>query len=230
VVESLFGTPPDDPLAPARRPVIEEQSEAPVTVLVAPPEVLDAVVGFHAHRGILGLAERHQLPDPVALLAHARLVVAVEGVNDHENMGALFRNAAAFGADAVVLDPRCCDPLYRRSVRVSLGHALRVPFARVPTWPEAGVLLRRAGLTTVALTPDSSAVPVDDALAVLRAGPGGVPARVAVLVGAEGPGLSPAALASAALRVRIPLSPQVDSLNVATAAAVVLHRLAEVSG
>jgi tRNA G18 (ribose-2'-O)-methylase SpoU len=144
----------------------------------------------------------------------------LEAVNDHENIGALFRNAAAFGVDAVVLDPTTTDPLYRRSTRVSLGHVLRVPFARVldGEWPAALDKLRTAGFTTVALTPDADAETLGRLVAAR-------PPRVALLVGAEGPGLSAPALAAADRRVRIPMAPGVDSVNVATAAAIALSAL-----
>ena len=166
-------------------------------------------------------AGRLPLPDAAGLLAGARLVVVAEGINDHENLGALFRNAAAFGVDAVLLCPRCADPLYRRSVRVSLGHVLHLPFARLTRgrrrWPPIGA----AGLRLVALTPDRDRDPPG------RRGRPRPPGPIAVLVGAEGSGLSPAARAAADFEVRIPMAPGVDSLNVATAtAAAPLHRLA----
>ena len=175
-------------------------------------DVMAAAVGFHLTRGVLASADR--APEPVlpGLLAAARRVLALEGINDHENLGALFRNAAALGADAVLLGPRCADPLYRRSVRVSMGHVLRVPFARGPL-----AALREAGLTVLALTPHPPAVPLST---VDRSVP-----RAALLVGAEGPGPSPEALAAADVRVRIPMASGVDSLNVATAAAIALHHL-----
>ena len=174
--------------------------------------VMAGAVGFHLTRGVLASADRAPEPALSALLAAARRVLALEGVNDHENLGALFRNAAALGADAVLLGPRCADPLYRRSVRVSMGHVLRVPFGRGPL-----TALREAGFAVLALTPRPSAVPlstVDPA----------VP-RAALLVGAEGPGLSPEAVATADVQVRIPMAAGVDSLNVATAAAIALHHL-----
>lgn len=139
----------------------------------------------------------------------------LEGINDHENLGALFRNAAALGVDAVLLGPGCADPLYRRSVRVSMGHVLRVPFVPVSRWTGNGetfAILRSAGFRIAALTPAASAVP----LPAEGLGDG----RVAWLLGAEGPGLSPEALAAADLAVRIPMVSGVDSLNVATAAAI----------
>ncbi len=187
-----------------------------VPVYSAAPAVIDSIAGFRVHRGVLALAARplHQ-PEPMSLLAGAGAAVIVEGVNDHENMGAIFRNAAALGADAVLLDPGCCDPLYRRSVRVSVGQVLRIPFTRLTPWPAALTGLAEAGFTVVALDPAGSA-PIDS-----------VPAgrRLALLVGAEGDGLSAAARAAAAHRVRIPMTGGVDSLNVATALAIALHRL-----
>jgi tRNA G18 (ribose-2'-O)-methylase SpoU len=166
---------------------------------------------------VLASADRGAPADPAALVAGVRVVAVAEGLGDHENVGALFRNAAAFGVDAVLLDPTTADPLYRRSVRVSLGHVLRVPHARLPALPAGLGVVRAAGLEVVALTPASDAEPVS-ALA-----PGGPP--VALVVGAEGPGLTAATLAAADRRVRIPLAAGVDSLNVATAAAVAFHRL-----
>ncbi|HYX44886.1 MAG TPA: RNA methyltransferase [Acidimicrobiales bacterium] len=186
-------------------------------VLVADQSVLDAVCGFHFHRGALASADRRPLPHVASVATDADLLLLVEGVNDHENLGALFRNAAAFGVDAVVLDATCADPLYRRSVRVSMGHVLRLPFTRVADWPSALPMLRELGFETVALTPAADAENVGG-LAPRR--------KRALLVGSEGPGLTAAALAAADRRVRVPIAPGVDSLNVATAAAVALHRLA----
>lgn len=179
-------------------------------------DTMATVVGFHLNRGVLAVADRATLPDLATLLRDARVVAVLEGVNDHENLGALFRNAAALGVDAVLMGPRCSDPLYRRSVRVSMGHVLRVPFVDLPgPWPGSLDLLRAAGLTVAALTPVPEAVPL---------GAAGLPGRrVAVLLGAEGPGLTAGALAAADLRVRIPMASGVDSLNVATAAAVAFH-------
>ena len=181
-------------------------------VFVAPRAVVEATVGFAMHRGVVASVDRPPLANPAALLAAARRVLILEGINDHENLGAIFRNAAAFGADAVVLDPTCADPLYRRSVRVSLGHVLRVPWTRLPALPEGLASVREAGLATVALTPSG-----DERLADVAPGD-----RLAWLLGAEGPGLTPATLAAAGRRVRIPIADGVDSLNVATAAAVAL--------
>ncbi len=189
-----------------------------VPIYVGDKWLLSEVVGFRVTRGVLAAASRPRPWEASALLASARRVVVLEGLNDFENLGALFRNAAAFGVDAVLLDPTTADPLYRRSVRVSMGHALRVPFAVLPgAWPDSLSLVRSAGLRLLAMTPDHTA---DD----LRAMP--PPQRWAVLLGAEGPGLTPAAIAQADQRVRIPMADGVDSLNVATAGAVALAHLA----
>ena len=191
-------------------------------VLVAPREVIAATVGFNMHRGVVALGVRPRPAAASAVLAEAMraplpIVALVEGINDHENLGALFRNAAAFGVGAVLLDPTSADPLYRRSIRVSLGHVLRVPWARSRPWPEGLSEVRDAGFRVVALTPAASA-------AALSNQQRGLP--VAVLVGAEGQGLTAAALAAAPQRARIPMAPGVDSLNVATAAAIAFHHFA----
>jgi tRNA G18 (ribose-2'-O)-methylase SpoU len=191
-----------------------------VPVYPVSADLMAEVVGFHLNRGVLAVADR-PAPVPVAELAGKRALAVLEGVNDHENLGALFRNAAALGVDGVLLGPRCADPLYRRSVRVSMGHVLRVPFATLPAdppeWPAALDLLRGDGRRVVALTPRPAAVPLAEA--------GLAGARVALLLGAEGPGLSEEALAAAGEWVRIPMASGVDSLNVATAAALAFHAL-----
>lgn len=189
--------------------------DAPVYLISQP--LVRAVAGYDFHRGVLAAADRAPLPDPSGLLAGAGLLLLAEGVNDHENLGALFRNAAAFGADGVLLDPTSADPLYRRSIRVSMGHALRLPFTRMTDWPATIGRLQERGFEVLALTPDAVA---EDVRQVQRR-----PLQ-AVLVGTEGRGLSPAALRTADRCVRIPLSSGVDSLNVATAAAILLHQLA----
>lgn len=187
---------------------------------VADREVIAAVAGFDVHRGALAVATRPPPRDPAALLRDARTVLVLERLNDHENAGVLFRVARALGADAVLLDPETCDPLYRRAVRVSLGHVLHVPFARVGSMPEALDLLRRNGFTAYALTPAG-----DERIE-------GVPraTKAALLLGAEGPGLRPETIDAADHRVRIAMRDGVDSLNVGTAAAIALHRLARVPG
>ena len=179
---------------------------------VADRAAFEDITGFDVHRGVLAIATRPPEPDLDHLLTTAGAILAIEGVSDSANVGSLFRNAAALGADAVVLDPSCCDPLLRRSVRVSIGTVLSVPFARVTDWPGG---LRDRGLTVLALTP-SGDVALDDVE---------VPGRFALLVGTEGEGLSAAALTAADMRVRIPMARGVDSVNVATAAAIALHSL-----
>jgi tRNA G18 (ribose-2'-O)-methylase SpoU len=177
------------------------------------------VVGFHLNRGVLAVADRPAPPTVDEVVAGARVLAVLEGVGDHENLGALFRNAAALGVDGVLLAPGCSDPLYRRSVRVSMGHVLRVPFATFDHWPGGLDVLREKGFRVAALTPRADSVP----LRGLRAR---VPGRIALLLGAEGPGLSAEAIAAADLAVRIEMVPGVDSLNVATAAAVAFHEVA----
>lgn len=189
-------------------------------VYVAGRDVLAAVAGFPVHRGVLAIARRPAPAEARSLAAGTALALVVEGVNDHENLGSLFRNAAAFGVGAVLMDPSTCDPLYRRSVRVSVGNVLRVPFARLDPWPGALGDLSGEGFTIAALTPQGD-VALDEAAGLLA----GAPGRVAVLVGSEGEGISEAALERATIRVRIPMAAGVDSLNVSTAAAVALSRL-----
>lgn len=186
-------------------------------VYAAGQEVIDAIAGFHLHRGILAIGRR--APDPGArallqTLGEEALVLVLFGISNHDNMGGAFRNAAAFGADAVLLDPGCCDPLYRKAIRVSVGHALTTPFARLAPDEDALAVLEEAGLEPLALTP-GGAVPL------ARLAP---PRRAAVLLGSEGPGLPPAVIARARA-VSIPMAPGVDSLNVAVTAGIVLHHL-----
>jgi tRNA G18 (ribose-2'-O)-methylase SpoU len=183
---------------------------APIHAMPAPD--VAAITGFAFHRGVLASADRLP-PEPIEAVATAqtRRLLVIEGVNDHENLG----------VDGVVLDPTTADPLYRRSVRVSMGHVLQMPWARAGAerWPAVLAELREAeGFCVVALTPAPDAEPIDG----LAAAP---PDRLALVVGAEGPGLGLRALAAAGRQVRIPMAPGVDSLNVATAAAIALHRL-----
>ena len=192
---------------------------ADVPVYALPSRQIEQLTGVHFHRGVLAAADRPGLPSVEELARSAERLLVVEAVNDHENIGALFRNAAAFGVDGVVLDPTAADPLYRRATRVSLGHVLRVPFARAVDWPGAIDDLQAAGFATVALTPGA-----EEPLARLVDDP---PLRLALLVGAEGDGLSPAALGRVDRHVRIPMAAGVDSVNVATAAAIVLSALFE---
>lgn len=186
-----------------------------VPVYVAPQPVMDRVVGFHIHRGVLAHGRRGAGWAPEPLLSRGGFVVGLVGVSNHDNVGGVFRNAAAFGASAVLLDPACCDPLYRKSIRVSTGSALRVPFARVTSASEMIELLEAHGFHPVALSPAGA-----DRLSDITAFE-----RTALLLGAEGPGLPDAVLARCRT-VRIPMAAGVDSLNVAVTAAIVLHHLA----
>jgi tRNA G18 (ribose-2'-O)-methylase SpoU len=181
-------------------------------VYLADQALIEDVVAFPLHQGAIAVGGRRPLPPPDEVLDGARTVVALEEMNDPENMGALFRSVRALGGDAVLLGPRCSDPLYRRCVRVSMGHVLHVPFTETPDLLEA-----LDGFTTAALVTDGD---VDlEELAAAR------PERLALLVGAEGTGLSPAIARGADVRVRITMSPDVDSLNVSVATAIALHRL-----
>ena len=186
----------------------------------ASAEVMADVVGFHLNRGVLAAARR---PAELALddaLANASAIAVLEGVNDHENLGAIFRNAAGLGVDAVIFGQGCADPLYRRAVRVSMGHALLVPFAKADHWPADLYRLRDNGFRLLAMTPSPQARTLAEVIDDLQ------DEKVAVLVGAEGPGLSDAALRAADVRVRIPMARGTDSLNVATAAALAFYERA----
>ena len=203
-------------VTPARAASLGTRLDGMGPVLVAERDVLAAVTGFDVHRGVLAAAERPEPAAPATALAGHRRVLVMEGVSDNENVGALFRSAAALGLQAVLLDGACTDPLYRRSIRVSSGWTLRLPFARAATTTELLELLAAAGIRSVALTPSDGAVDVDRAAAA-----GLLDDPVALVVGAEGPGLSPATIAACDAAVRVPMAPGVDSLNVATSLAVV---------
>jgi tRNA G18 (ribose-2'-O)-methylase SpoU len=183
-------------------------------------EVMADCVGFHLNRGVLAAARRPPELTVREVVGNARTVAVLEGVNDHENLGSIFRNAAGLGVDAVIFGSGCADPLYRRAVRVSMGHALLVPFARAEQWPADLNALRDKGFRLVAMTPDLRAESLADAMPALAAHP------VAVLVGAEGPGLTETAMRASDVRVRIPMARGTDSLNVATAAALAFYERA----
>lgn len=183
----------------------------------ASAEVMADVVGFHLNRGVLAAARRPPELELTQVLADARTVAVLEGVNDHENLGSIFRNAAGLGVDAVIFGSGCADPLYRRAVRVSMGHALLVPFARADRWPMDLTVLRDRDFRLLAMTPDPRAAVLSDAVEGLAE------QKVAVLVGAEGPGLTETVMRAADVRVRIPMSRGTDSLNVATAAALAFY-------
>ena len=205
-----------DKWLPLMTPVIEQ---AGATAFVAEPAVLEQVTGFHVHRGALAAMGRRPLPDPAAVLDGARRIVVLEGVNNHTNIGAIFRGAAALGMDAVLLAPDCADPLYRRSVRVSMGTVFAVPWTKLEPWPQALGLLEQHGYRRIALTPAPDAVD-------LRALRLGEQEKAALFLGSEGEGLSSRAFAACDLKVRIPMAAGVDSLNVAAAAAVACYALA----
>lgn len=193
----------------------------PVPVYVLPRPVLYELVRFPLHQGVLGCGYRSEPASVDTVVGDARRLLVLEGLNDHENLGTLFRSARGLGCEGVLLGPGCADPLYRRSVRVSMGHVLRLPFTRTPgTTAELLADLHARGVTSLALTPDPAA---EDLRAVA---PALADRRVALVLGAEGPGLSGEALAGAAHRVRIPMHAGVDSLNVAAAGAIALHALA----
>jgi tRNA G18 (ribose-2'-O)-methylase SpoU len=197
---------------------IVERLDDGTPVYAASQAVVDAVAGFPLHRGLIAVGRRVDPPGAAQLLAslpERASVVVLAGIANHDNMGGIFRNAAAFGADAVLLHPDCCDPLYRKAIRVSVGAALLVPFARLATGEDALELLHRHSFRVIALSPAGS-------LSLSDLPPSG---RNAVLLGAEGPGLSNDILARTT-GVRIAMASGFDSLNVATTSGIVLHHLA----
>jgi tRNA G18 (ribose-2'-O)-methylase SpoU len=190
------------------------------TVLVVPQAVMDAVTGFNIHRGCLAIGERPAPLDWKTLVSGARRLVILERVGNADNVGAAFRNAAGFGADAVLLGPDCTDPLYRKSIRTSMAAALTVPFAPLSPWPGALAELRDTGVHVIGLSPCASAPPLHDVVA--NAG-----SRVAIVGGHEGDGLTREAMDACDVVARIPMMPGVDSLNVATALAIGLYELCD---
>jgi len=201
--------------------------ECPGPVYVVDDDVARQLTGYQVHRGALASMARRGLPTVAGVLAGARRVVVLEDLVDHGNVGAIFRCAAAFGIDAVIVSPRCADPLYRRAVKVSMGAVFAIPYARMSDWYGGLAQLREAGFRLLALTPDQSATPIGTALR-----PGSQPDdRIALLLGTEGDGLSSHWMHDADSRVCIPMAPRamaagVDSLNVVAAAAVACHALA----
>lgn len=211
-VRSLLLTPER---VPANRDLVE-RVDAPSYVLER--DELYRLVRFRLHQGVLGCGQRLALPPPAAVVDNAEVAVVLEETNDPENLGALFRNARGLGVGAVLLGPRCADPLYRRAVRVSMGHVLHQPWTQVEDLAVTLHDLRERGFVLAALTPAPDAQTLEAFVATS-------PARVALLLGAEGPGLTQDLLHTADVRIRIPMSPGVDSLNVATAAAIAFHGL-----
>jgi tRNA G18 (ribose-2'-O)-methylase SpoU len=205
-------------LSPTRYERIREHLPGNASVFVAEQEVLEAVVGFALPRGVIGLADRPAAASMASVLTNARCVVMLENVSDPENLGAVFRHVACFGSCAVVLSPHAGDPLYRKSVRASMGWSLHVPWARFSEndWPGALGDMRADGWNIAALTPDGDAAALWS-MAATMAHP------TVFLLGSEHDGLSQAAKDSATSRIRIPMAPGVDSLNVATTAAIALY-------
>ena len=195
---------------------------ADTPVFVGDQALLEQITGFHLHRGALAAMHRPQLPSVEHLLAQARgglgarRVAVLENIVDHTNVGAAFRSAAALGVDAVLVTPRCADPLYRRSVRVSMGTIFQVPWTRLEAWPAGIQLLQEAGFVVAALALTDDALSVDDVAAA-------APERLALVLGTEGHGLTASAIAACDMTVKIPMAPGVDSLNVAAASAVAFY-------
>ncbi|AQA02305.1 rRNA methyltransferase [Mycobacterium sp. MS1601] len=185
-------------------------------------EVMAEVVGFHLNRGVLAAARRPPELTVAQVIEGARTIAVLEGVNDHENLGSIFRNAAGLDVDAVVFGAGCADPLYRRAVRVSMGHALLVPFAKAESWPGDLNILRDNHFRLLSMTPDAKALALSEAVPALA------DQRLAILVGAEGPGLRESTMRASDVRVRIPMARGTDSLNVATAAALAFYERARV--
>ena len=199
--------------------------EAEAPAYVVPDDVAERLTGYHVHRGALAALARRPLPEVAGLIAGARRIVVLEDLVDHANVGAIFRCAAALGVDAAVLSPRCADPLYRRSVKVSMGAVFAIPYARMSDWFDGLADLKSAGFSVLALTPQDSATPISAALK--RAAD-----RVALVFGTEGNGLSARWLREADEAVRIPMNRAaraagVDSLNVVAAAAIACHLLTD---
>lgn len=198
---------------PKIEPVLEAFPDVPA--YIGTSEQLERLTGFHMHRGALASMHRPTPREPEELLRSSRRVVVLEDLTDHTNVGAIFRSIAALGADAVLLSPGCADPLYRRAVRVSMGAVLQVPWARLPDWREAGPMIRDAGYDLAAFALRDDAQDLADFV-------GELPDKLALMFGSEGPGLSRRALAASTRAVVIPMEHDVDSLNVATAAALAL--------
>jgi tRNA G18 (ribose-2'-O)-methylase SpoU len=203
----------------------------PPEVLLASQEVMNTVAGFDIHRGCLAVGERPAALTVQSVLAavpappNAAGIVVLENLTNHDNVGSIFRSALALGASGVLLSRGCCDPLYRKSIRVSMGAALRLPFASIPDWAAGMAVLKGAGFTVAALATGEGSLDLDVFASGAAAELSGRPRRIALLVGTEGEGLSPAALASADVILRIGMVSGVDSLNASVAAAVAMHRL-----
>ncbi|WP_102160989.1 TrmH family RNA methyltransferase [Zhihengliuella halotolerans] len=201
---------------PALADLLEQFDDVPA--YVGEPELLEAIAGFHLHRGALAAMQRPAALDLGTVLQDARRIAILEDVADHTNVGAIFRSAAALGIDAVLITPRCADPLYRRAIRVSMGTVFQIPWVRLGVWRDAVAHLRAAEFTLAALEVTDEALPVDDVAAQNHE-------KLALILGTEGAGVSAAALADSDLQVVIPMAAGVDSLNVAAASAVAFWEL-----
>lgn len=212
-VQSVLVTPP------ARAALADVLDRAAFPVFECPQNLVQAITGFDFHRGCLAIAAR-PAPRPVRSLAAARRLLGIEGLGNPDNVGGLFRVAAAFGVEGIVLSPSCADPFYRKAIRTSMGAVLRVPFAEAARWPEDLCDLTADAVEVVALTPAPDAQPLQEFAAAFDR-----KRTVMFLLGAEGPGLTPQALAAATRRIRIPVMREIDSLNVVVAAGVALAHL-----
>lgn len=208
-IESILVT------APAAESLVDILPLTGAPIYLAEQEVMNGLVGFNIHRGCLAIARRPPTPtlDRIAAGPLSRVLV-LEGVNNPDNVGGLFRSAAAFGVELVVLGPDCGDPLYRKAIRTSMAASLVVPFVQAPQWPGAIRDLRADGFTVVALTPNRSAAPIEEVFPH---------SKLALLVGSEGGGLTAEAMEAATIRIRIPTTADVDSLNVTTAASIAMY-------
>jgi tRNA G18 (ribose-2'-O)-methylase SpoU len=204
-------------LDPAAKEIAAVAAAGGAVYLVS-QDVAERLTGFHVHRGLLAAMSRRPLPPLAAVLRDARRVLVLEDIVNHTNVGAAMRGGAAFGVDAVLVTPACADPLYRRAVRTSMGTVFQVPWTRLDDWPADVELLHDAGFVTVSLTPDPDALDIAEFAAAGHE-------RIALVLGTEGDGLAEDTLAATSHRVRIPMAPGVDSLNVAAAAAVACYAL-----
>lgn len=206
-----------EPALAALADVLDARDNLPTYVV--PQAVMNRVTGFNFHRGCLAIGARPPARDWRDVTGAARRLVVLERIGNADNIGSIFRNAAAFAVDGVLLESECGDPLYRKSIRTSMAATLTLPFAVAGAWPDALLTLREEGWRTIALTPSLDAAPLKDVVAAVA------DQRVALVLGHEGDGLTPAALESCSHRARIPMKVDVDSVNVATAAAIALYEL-----
>jgi tRNA G18 (ribose-2'-O)-methylase SpoU len=211
-IESILVTPA------AKRALSGRLEEVDAPVLLCSPETLSRITGFNFHRGCLALARRPPTPAIDSWLAREGALLALEGVGNPDNVGGLFRTAAAFGACGILVSPSTADPLYRKAIRTSMGAVLQLPWTTAEPWPEALATLRSHGWRVAALTPHADAISIVRFVADDHR-------RVVLLLGAEGSGLTEAALSAADDRIRIPIAASVDSLNVTVAAGIALHAL-----